>query len=217
MFAKTESPIQLNNRAVQLMEDGDLSSANQLLKTALRIVAMPQNKKETVVCATNASFSWSGAATIVHNKASEEAESHGTFLFSRTILIKSGVASRECKAAMVFNAGLVAHMLATITPSPQSAMLRKAKTLYSLSRSILKRFRTSVLFHKLFIHMAILNNIGHLSYELADFACCRCCFDHLRLAIVSHRKFCGGVYDELEQRGMVGNAMFETPTTAPCA
>lgn len=208
------NPVHLNNLAVRQMEDGDFLSANQLFKVALSLMVLPENKR-VAVPATKTIFSWSKDAPIPVIQHADE--SIGTFLFSRAVIIKSTGVSRECKAAILYNSALVAHLVAMAGKPIDASLLRRAKLLYSLSRTVLKKFQRSALLHKLFIHMAILNNLGQLSYELADYECCRCCFEHLHKIIRCLNKACCGVYCKRELLGMVRNATLETPITAPCA
>lgn len=66
--------------------------------------------------------------------------------------------------------------------------------------------------------MAILNNLGQLSYELVDYECSKICFDQLHRNVMHLLKYeKPNVYTKSDLNGMIANSIVDIPTTAPCA
>lgn len=214
--------VKLNNAAVRHMEGGDFQSAGLLLKLALSLVAKSGKKRGDAAAFTTVKSKFAWSTEIPTHKLDllgpGKRFEFGIFLFAKGILITSTAVSRESKAAILYNAALVAHLLAVWGPiHGHSALLRRAKKLYNLSRILLKQCPKSMLLHKLFIHMAILNNLGHLSYGLVDYECCRLYFGFLYKTINCGETACTVAFDQRDIQGMAGNSVFVTPTAAPCA
>lgn len=218
----SNDPVKLNNAAVHRMEGGDFQSAGLLLKLALSLVARSDRKRGDTATITTVKSKFAWSTEVPTHKLGllgpGKRFEFGIFLFTKGILISSTAVSRESKAAILYNAALVTHLMAVWGPiQGHSALLRRAKKLYNLSRILLKRFPKSMLLHKLFIHMAILNNLGHLSYGLVDYECCRFYFDFLYKTIKCGETACTVAFDQHDIQGMAGNSVFVTPTAAPCA
>lgn len=230
---KSVAPIvHINNAAVNLIEDGDFVSASRLLSGALHMLLTREvETSHTLKRPREMHYSWSKNAPIAYRPTDEECI--GTYVYLRGMFIversrKTSAGSTvlplgEAKAVIIYNAALSAHLLSLALSD--SALLRKAQSLYSLSFSILRkrqaaRAPTSRLSHGLFFHMAVLNNLGRAAYELANFKMSGTCFAQLKLnlKVFFFRKMNSQLlYCDSDLHGMISNTVLEMPVTAPCA
>lgn len=212
MIPSNMNPIILNNKALRCLEDGDFQSADELFCEALKLLISPDIEKTK---RSKSRFAWSKEASI---PISEADETIGTFIYSRGMYMKR--CGGELKAVILYNAGLAAHLLGT--RRSDSRLLRKAHSMYTLSRMTLKKrhadgFR-SPLCHKHYFHMALLNNLGQLSLELVDYQSSKVCFAQLYknlMCLMTRKK--AAVYGKRDLEGMIANSIVEMPNTAPCA
>lgn len=223
MFPQRLNIIDLNNAAVRQIEDGDFRSATEILTGALRLM-MIQHSKEKGLGSKTTRFIWSknnlGSLKQLKN---DDDDKIGTFIFARGMFVHGtvtrGGALGEIKAVITYNAALAAHLLAVETCN--STLLAKAHALYRLTRACLKKQRErgdkSRLCNQHFFHMAILNNLGQLSYELVDYECSKTCFDQLHRNLMHLLKYEKPVYAQSDLNGMIANSIVSMPTTAPCA
>ena len=217
MIPQHQDLIALNNMAVQQLEEGDFKGVNRLLSVALRLIMTPYGDNEKASRAIQ--FSWSKGAPIPR-KLDEEDEHFGTFIYSRGVLLKDCKPNTdptgEEKSAILYNAALVAHLLAMQTS--ESLLLRRAQALYIHSRRAAGA--KSTLYSKHFFHVAILNNLGQISYELADHELSKAYFLGLKATLhFLMRKEDGKpvLYSRSDLLRMLSNFIMESPITAPCA
>jgi hypothetical protein len=244
------SPTALNNLAIRQLECGQFSNASRLLDMALnhtielvkesRTSKNPLTQTETTRASTTPILmqrelicSWSTTLPIPFRP-----EENRTYIYARGLLInerhgkcsvdqQKAETSKLSKAIILYNAALATHTLAI--EKVDSVMLRKAHTLYRVSRRVFvlsqraaknggdKRNISHLHLH--FLHMAILNNLGQLSHELAEFNLARNCFGQLEkhLAFLLVRKDQLHFFAKSDVRGMIANSAVQTPSTAPCA
>jgi hypothetical protein len=222
-MAPNSDPIALSNRAVECMENGYIRFANRLLNAALlRLLDMTDAES-----AQSIRFSWSQPAVIEQNGSLGD-ENTGLFMYSRGGVLRGGPRpnlgpTSEERAVIVYNAALAAHLLANVTA--KSAVMNRAKSLYILSRHILRTRRAagakSSLWNKHFFHIAILNNLGQINYELTEFAIAKtyfACTKQIVLFLASSRQSEESqIYCMSDLKGMRGNAILDMPTAAACA
>jgi len=202
--------IEISNVAVSQLANGDIDSANRLIEMAMHLTTVGHVQPD---CSVYTKFSWSRDAplpNVIEKMACG-------FVYSRCIEITStsGMLSRECQAAILYNGAVIQQSLALKTQ--ESSLLHRSKMLYNLARKVLKVCLTSSLLHRLYLHLAILNNLSQLWYMLSDYVACKACCEQLGKAIAMHKKQAWRVYGIDEIVGMAQNAMFEIPISAPCA
>lgn len=229
MMSPHSDPITLSNIAVKCMQNGDIRDANILLNSALRLLVVIDRTASSSKSAPSIRFSWSQHAAIVRN-GSSEIENIGAFMYSRGAVLDVshqpkfdlGPKSEE-RAVILYNAALAAHLLAHMTA--KSAMMNRAKSLYILSQHVLRSRRetgvNSSLCNKHFFHIAILNNLGQINYELAEFALAKKYFANTKhifqCMAASRRSEENQIYCMSDLKGMRQNAIMEMPTAAACA
>ena len=188
---------------------------------------MTLNHSESAQSSHSIRFSWSQPAVIEKNGSLGE-ENTGLFVYTRGGVLRGGPRSNlgptsEERAVIVYNAALAAHLLANVTA--KSAVMNRAKSLYILSRHILTTSRAtgakSSLWNKHFFHIAILNNLGQINYELTEFAIAKkyfaCTKQIVTYLATSRQSEDSEIYCISDLKGMRGNAILDMPTTAACA
>lgn len=225
-MAPHSDPIALSNRAVKCLENGYIRFANSLLNAAL-LRLLDVTDAESVQTSHSIRFSWSQPAVMEQNGSCGD-ENTGLFMYSRGGVLRGGPRpnlgpTSEERAVIVYNAALAAHLLANVTA--KSAVMNRAKSLYILSRHILTTRRAtgakSSLWNKHFFHIAILNNLGQINYELTEFAIAKKYFACTKQIVIflaaSHQSEESEIFCISDLKGMRGNAILDMPTTAACA
>lgn len=252
MVANYFDPIlYFNNHALNILENNNNKSnimvCCELLETAVALISKnnddeesmsssfvvsqeqrQDNEKEESLCYN---FQWSKSFSCKTNADFK------TFIFSKGLKIlldnhHSGLSklNHDCKAAIFYNAGLVLHLMAYV--SNDSWYLIRAKQMYCSSQAILRNtFETRendgsipLICLQNYLHIALLNNLGQISYELAEFDATEHYFHHLNLnlnhfvpkaqrLIVKEE----GMIDTTDFAGMVSNTMLDIPIMAPTA
>lgn len=227
MLPQHLNPVELSNMAVDQLEDGDFKAAEKLLRAALTcLVHMPKrgDEKNPKKRSRAAHFSWGKEAPAPNN--SQTHDFIGTFVYSRGMRMdhsNHGIPeiTGEVKAVIAYNAALATHLLAIETS--ESALLRKAHSFYTLSNRALSKLCSGgakpALCFSVHFHMAILNNQGQVSYQLVDYRSSKVCFEMLakNVKFLMGRNHISHDYCPTDLRGMLGNSLLDTPTTAPCA
>lgn len=228
MLPQHLNPIALNNMAVHQLEDGDFKAAEQILAGALACLVKMSRRSESPNKKRSRAvhFSWSKEAPTPNNSDTDD-DLIGTFIYSRGMFLnqtKHGTpeVTGEVKAVIAYNAALATHLLAIETS--ESALLRKALAFYNLSHKALRKLCSGgakpALCFKLHFHMVILNNQGQLTYQLVDYRSSQLCFKQLAKNVrflMGRKNSSSRAYCPTDMRGMLGNSLIETPTTAPCA
>ena len=209
------------------MENGNIRDANCLLNTALRLLVVSDRTPLSSQSAHTVRFSWSQHDAI-GRKSNTDNQNIGPFMYSRGAVLDRGVQPNfgpksEVRAIILYNAALAAHLLANVTA--KSEAMNRAKSLYILARHVLRTRRgggvNSSLCNKHFFHLAILNNLGQINYELTEFALARAYFANAKQMILflatCRQSEEDQIYSKSDLKGMCGNAMMEMPTAAACA
>jgi len=242
MISKLSDPIELNNVGVRNLESNDITSACEQLTRAVKLVLRTQNttssrkslKLRGMQSNKCISFRWSKDTPL--SKSKDETQT-GTYTFSRGMLVYETsktkydarcTLSSDVMAAICYNAGLAFHHAAT--RRNESLLLKKALTMYQLSQTILRRANRrdakSRLCHSFFFHVALLNNLGQLSYELVDYQASRYYFGHLesnvrflvsKASSIKSSPKEGTTYSPENLIGMMSNAIIAMPNAAPVA
>merc|ERR1711862_439690 len=159
----------------------------------------------------------------------------GSFMFSRAMFVYDlnpqkrrhlrRQLSSDVKAVIIYNTGLAFQLMAK--EKNETSILSKATAMYRLSQTILRnaneRGAKSKLCFNHFFHVALLNNLGQISYELVDYGASGHYFGQLELNlkhIVSRSKSGKGgisLFEKSDMLGMMSNTVVEIPNTAPCA
>lgn len=222
MIQQRKDPIALSNRAVQCMEDGDIRYANFLLNTALHLLIDADITGTESLQEIN--FSWSNHAKILRKGVFNDASSD-LFLYSRGGIIERGRQPDlgpvgEERAIILYNAALAAHLQSYLTAD--STLINRAKSLYILSRQVLaKRRKTgakSILCSDFFFHVPLLNNLGHINYDLTEFALTRLYFATVKPIILmlskAHEHDNESIFCCSDLNGMKSNVIMEMPIAA---
>lgn len=212
-----KSSIVLSNKAVQHLEKRDYQIAVHLLQKALSIHQLCMKHTGNIGVRSTApapTFKWSSKLTALGSKERERS------IFSRGIFIASTRTPNEVIMAVVaYNAALTHHLWASLHNN-SGLSLERAKLLYSVSGQALKQQqakKTSLQLCKV-LHLATLNNLGQVSFDLVDYRTSQKCFDLLRrdLAYIYQMKnrsnFC--ISDLV---AMLFNTLLDVPIAAPCA
>mmetsp|Transcript_16820 Transcript_16820/g.25596 ORF Transcript_16820/g.25596 Transcript_16820/m.25596 type:complete len:250 (+) Transcript_16820:71-820(+) len=245
MKRPNSDPVTLNNIAVQQLENNDFSSASELLKVALRMILPKQDNEPAndlnVPPSQLVDFRWSKNANMCSSGKIRDKTSQNRYIFARGVFIvrwaqknrkmmRTGNTplSSDVKASIIYNAALASHLQASQENNYISLQIR-AQSLYRLSQNILREARNKGNRSKLclqnFFHVAILNNLGQLSYELVDYELSTKYFNQLKRNLhflKSKRK--GSIllwqetgYCQNDLAGMFSNTAIMVPNTAPCA
>mmetsp|Transcript_10620 Transcript_10620/g.15636 ORF Transcript_10620/g.15636 Transcript_10620/m.15636 type:complete len:238 (+) Transcript_10620:40-753(+) len=206
--ARLEKAIILNNKAVQNLETKNYNTSIQLLRRAITICQITNND-EPQTTEPVSFFQWSSRI------GSLEKEGRGCFVFNRGVFIRSMATSTEIvKAVILYNTALVYHMFAKLDQNCDQH-LQRAKLLYALSARILKKEQSQRL--QLF-HMAIMNNLSQVSYDMVDYQTSKKCLDQLQQNILHlHRTKKRTGFCPRDLMAMHFNTLVDVPMTAPCA
>jgi len=158
----------------------------------------------------------------------------------------SGILTNDDKAVIMYNTALVYQLLVivnTATPTVITKNQQKVSTqqlrsrnLYLLSQTMLRKgqkyFKSKLCFYH-FFHIAILNNLGQISYDLIDYRSSEHCFTLLynnlkylvrkQQQLSSSKKNKSSVallwtgFCQSDVAGMFSNTIVKSPTAAPCA
>lgn len=223
--------VDCNNHALdQLVKNNNILFARDLLETAVECVSASddipkssvstQNQLEDDSELSNYRFNWTSAANYTETKSQ-------TFIFSRGLQITPNFdddkvpVDYDCKAAIFYNAGILFHLIGHLTND--SSYLTRAMDLYISSQSILRNAlgqgKRSVLCFQHCLHVALLNNLGQISYELIDYDATEYYFQNLKLNLKYFvaRETKEGAIDGTDYMGMVSNTMIDIPIMAPSA
>lgn len=233
-------PITLNNIAVQHLENDDFSSAFNLLKITLQIIFTIEDENPA---ATNTSesidFQWSKNVGLFAKCKLNDGNCMNRYVFPRGMFtIRKTQEKRtmragrnlnsDVKVAIIYNAAVACHLL-SLEKHCNTPLQLRAQSLYRLSQNILrearnKGFKSKLCFQK-FFHVAILNNLGQLSYELVEYESSANYFSQLEKNLYFLKRktkgnsllWQGTGYSQKDLAGMFSNTVIKVPNTAPCA
>jgi len=271
MISQIMNPIVLNNLAVEELEGKDFRSACTLLEKATEIILEDSSieslsskkmiQEQMLFFSKRRSFEWSKIIQLPDRSSSGV----GNFIFTRAMSIRNlrrrdskmsptkqqnnSIHTTDDKAVILYNTALAIQLQAVEEQKPDLALQTRARNLYLLSQAMLRKSGESGFKSKLcfthFFHIAILNNLGQISYDLVDYRSSAHCFGLLSnnlKYLVQKRKikknskninsassFSGNSsitsialwkvtgYGQSDIAGMFSNTIVQTPTTAPCA
>merc|ERR1739844_609695 len=115
------------------------------------------------------------------------------------------------KAVIFYNAALTHHLLATFDHDSDLS-LQRAKILYGWSLKLLKNRHHSNRRGFPLLHMTLLNNLGHVSYNMVDYSTSKKCFDQLHRNLINNRRTIKGT--NLYQNDLIAmhfNTVMDSP------
>jgi len=125
-----------------------------------------------------------------------------------------------CSVAILYNVGLTYHMQSFISPQLQDTSLRKAEVFYKKSISLLTLIEDeSIVQEDSIIHliMAVLNNLGHVNYELHNYELSKSYMEKLCTIVLQQEvNTCNHVH-ELREQFLLNGTLLEEPKYAAAA
>jgi tetratricopeptide (TPR) repeat protein len=220
-FEETQRILDINNEGVRLFDCGQHEPARECFKTALeettRILNIYTRQDLPEKFPEEASQASSPIIRVPLRGVGCQAKGvSGSYVYRYALAMNRSIAyefdylfSLRLTVVLMFNLGLVHHWRAI--QYQQSSLLIKALRLYEMSWGLLQRSPTLDPFA-----LGVLNNMGAINYELAQYEQSQKCFDVLKSILMD-----GSVtfMEEPEAHaGILLNLMFlEEPSVAPAA
>jgi len=237
--------ISLNNLAVRSLEQNDISCACEFIAIAVKLIRnqgkIQSSTSQNQLSSNYFSFRWSKNSSLPTQISSSQ-DPIGHFLFTRGMLISdlrpqnnqnqkcnSNNINTDIGAAIIYNAGLIFQLFAI--KKRKFTLLAKAGSFYRSSQTLLRKanergFKSKLCFN-FFFHIALLNNLGQLCYELVDYQSSAYYFDRLQKNLkhlIEKSKAAGtckrkktNIYCRADLLGMLSNTIVDIPMTAPTA
>lgn len=217
--AETQRILELNNKGVRLLDSGHHEPARECFKAALEETTQILNEHRDELREGFSEPSQSHSPIIrvpLTGPGCQTKGVTGSYVYRYALAINQSVAhafdyqfSLRLTVVLMFNLGLVHHWRAI--QYQQSSLLIKALRLYEMSWGLLQRSPTmdpSAL--------GVLNNMGAINYELAQYTQSQQCFDKLKSILMSGSV---ALMEETDaQDGILLNLMFlEEPQAAAAA